>query len=95
MHGLTLTTKMVKSPHVTQIRVDLETIIMQPTSQTYFSFNGIGANIWSLFNIGALTVIDLAHYLKEEYHLEEEKSIQDAYQFVESLLVNGLVYALD
>ena len=94
MHRLTLTTKIVKRPHVTQVLVDQETIVMEATSQTYFSLNAIGAKIWSLFNIGALTIFDLAQFLKEEYHLEEEKSIQDARQFVELLLANDLVYLL-
>ena len=95
MHRLTLTTKIVKKPHVTQVLVDQEMIVMEPTSQTYFSLNVIGAKLWSLFNIGALTIHDLAHYLKEEYHLEEEKSIQNARQFVENLLANDVVYTLD
>lgn len=95
MHRLTLTTKIIKNPHVTQVLVDQETIILEPISQTYFSLNVIGAKLWSLFTIGALTILDLAHYLKEEYHLEEDKSIQDARQFVENLLANEVVYTLD
>jgi hypothetical protein len=95
MHYFTLTTKIVKTRHVTHVIVDQETIIMEATSQTYFSLNAIGAKIWSLFNIDPLTVIDLANYLKKEFHLEEEKSIQDAHQFVECLLANNLISILD
>ena len=95
MHSLTIKTKIAKNPHVTQLLVDQETIIMEAIRQTYFSFNVIGAKMWSLFNNEAMTIIDLAHYLKEKYCLEEEKSIQDAHQFVEGLLANNLVYTLD
>lgn len=91
MHGLTLTTSIVKTPHVTEILVDQEMIIMEATSQTYFSLNSIGAKIWSLFTLGALTLMDVAQYLRKEYHLEEQQSIQDAQQFVERLLANRLV----
>jgi len=92
MYGLTLTTKIAKKPHVTQVVVDQETIILEPTSQTYFSLNVIGAKIWSLFNTESLTISELADYLKEEYCLDEDKSIHDAYQFIERLLANHLVY---
>lgn len=91
MPGLTLTTNIVKKPHVTQIMVDQDMIIMEATSQTYFSLNVIGAKIWSLFNDGAITLMDIAYYLQKEYHLEEKQSIQDAQQFVEHLLTHKLV----
>ena len=92
MHALTLTTKVLKKSDITQVVVDQETIIMNATTQTYFSLNAIGAKIWALFHDDALSMIDLAAYLKEKYHLEEEKSIQDARQFIEMLITNNLVY---
>ena len=85
-------TLIVKNPHVTQIWVDQELIIMEETRRTYFSLNPIGAKMWSLFNVGAMCLIDLAQYLQKEYRLEEERSILDAQQFVELLLANDLVY---
>ena len=91
MHALTLTTSIVKKPHVTQIVVDQELIVMDATSQTYFSLNVIGAKIWFLFDIGAITLMGIAQYLQKEYHLEGQQSIQDAQQFVEHLLANQLV----
>ena len=95
MKGLTLTTTIIKKPHVTQILVDGETIVMEATNQTYFNFNGTGSKIWSLFDIGSVTTHDLAHYLQDEYHLEKHQSIQDARQFVEMLIANDLVYLND
>jgi len=92
MHGLTLTTNIVKKPHVTQILVDQEMIIMEATSQTYYSLNVVGAKLWSLFDIGATTLRDVAQYLQKEFHLEEQQSIRDAQQFVELLCTNQLVY---
>ncbi|MCX7114328.1 MAG: PqqD family protein [Gammaproteobacteria bacterium] len=91
MQGLTLTTPLVKKPQVTQIWVDQELIIMDATSQTYFSFNVMGAKIWFLFNIGATSIMDVAQYLQKEYLLEEQKSIQDAQQFIELLLANHIL----
>lgn len=92
MHGLTLTTIIVKKPHVTQILVDQEMIIMEATNQTYFSLNVIGAKIWSLFDSGERTLMDVARYLQNEYHLEEQQSIHDAQAFVELLCTNQLVF---
>ena len=91
MPSLTLTAKITKRPHVTQLLVDHEMIVMEEINQTYFSLNAIGANIWSLFNTEGITVIELARYLKKEYHLEEQRSIQDAQAFVELLLANDLI----
>ena len=91
MHGLSLTTNIMKKPNVTQILVDEEMIIMEATNQIYFSLNVIGAKIWSLFKSEPKTIIDIAQYLQKEYDLEEQQSIQDAQQFVELLLVNNLV----
>jgi Coenzyme PQQ synthesis protein D (PqqD) len=72
MHSLTLTTKITKRPHVTQLL-------------------GIGANIWSLFNTEGIRLMDVARYLQKEYHLEEQRSIEDAQAFVELLLANDLI----
>ena len=77
---------------MTEIRVDEETIIMDETNQLYFNLNVTGAKMWSLLHVGEVTIIDLAEYLREEYHLEEQQSIQDAHQFVDLLLSNELVY---
>lgn len=95
MQPLTLTTMIVKKPHLTEILVDNELIIMEETNQTYFSLNLIGAKLWALFNTGAKTTMDLGQYLQKEYPLEEQQSMQDAQRFVELLLANDLVYLSD
>ena len=91
MSGLTLSTELVKNPHVTQILVDEEMILMAETTQTYFSCNAIGAELWSLFNLSRVTLTDVAQYLQKAYHLEAQRSIQDAQAFVGLLLANDLV----
>lgn len=95
MDDLTLTARIRKKPHVTQVVVDQELILLEETSQTYFGLNTIGAKIWSLFQTGTMTLIDLAQYLQKEYQLDEQQSMQDARQFVEHLLSNHLVYVSD
>ena len=95
MHRLMLATNIVKKPHVTDILVDNELIVMSETSQTYFSLNIIGAKIWALLNVGSVCMIDLVQFLQNEYHLDEQQSIQDAQQFVELLLASDLVYLSD
>ena len=91
MTHLTLTTQMRKKPYVTQIMVDHELIIMQATNQTYFNLNPTGAKIWALFDMGGVTMVDLALYLQKAYHLDVQRSIQDAHQFIELLMANDLI----
>jgi len=88
---LTLTTQMSKKADVTQIMVDHELIIMQASNQTYFNLNPTGAKIWALFDMGGVTMVDLALYLQKEYHLDAQRSIQDARQFIELLMAHDLV----
>jgi hypothetical protein len=95
MQRITLTTTIVKKPHVTQIRVDHEMVIMEETSQSYFGLNAIGAQMWSLLDIGPISMMEIAQYLHKKYHLDERQSIHDAQEFVELLLSNNLIYLSD
>lgn len=88
---LLLTTKLVKRTHVTDVLVDQELIIMDQNTQIYFGLNSVASKMWSFFDSKTVTLLELAHYLQCEYHLEEQQSIQDAQAFVDGLFVNRLI----
>lgn len=84
-------TKLSRKSSITHLVVDQETILLDASNETYFSLNQVGASIWFFLATKDQTMMDISSYLQQTYGISEKQSINDATQFVETMIRNGLI----
>ncbi len=80
----------INEPHVVHETIDGETILIHLGTGTYYSLDGVGAEIWGLA-IAGVSDSDLATRIETRYEAESGIVAQSVGSLVEELLQEGLL----
>ena len=95
MNDFSMTRQFVKKPNVSHVTVDNETIVMEPTAPACFSLNAVGAVIWSLFEIGPVSLGEIIESLHNAYGVKKEQCAYDALKFIECMIAFDILVCFD
>ena len=89
-NAITLSTTVVVGPDPVSSNVGGETVILAPSSGTYYGLDGVGTRIWELIQ-KPITVEQMRDLLLAEYEVEPDHCEQDLLALLQKLVRAGLV----
>ncbi|WP_165485216.1 PqqD family protein [Legionella rowbothamii] len=91
MNQLITTCLISKKHNVTHVELDNEIMVLEPTSQTYFGLNPVGAKLWPLFDKPGKSMEEVIQFLMQEYHIEWLKAADDALSFIQTMINHNIL----
>lgn len=86
-------TRLTLSPAVVSTSIPDEAVVLDPTSDRYFSLAGVGSRIWELLQAGPTTPGRIAAVISDEYDAEAATVDHDVRVLIDDLIRQGLVVA--
>ena len=90
---LTADTTVVRQCDLTQTDFDEEAVVLSPQAGAFFTFNGVGAEIWSLLaepvQIGRICAV-----LAQRYDVDADTLDLDVTQYIDILIANQLAHVM-
>ena len=86
----TLETAVVQSEELLASAIDDEVVLMSIGTGTYYSFAGVGDQIWSLME-EPTTIEDICRELGKKYEVEPSTCEQEVLAFVQHLISEQIV----
>ncbi|MEM6645467.1 MAG: PqqD family protein [Bacteroidota bacterium] len=81
-----------QNPDVIQSGQQDEIVLLNPESGQYLSLDGVGAFIWRLIDdTNEASLAQIVGAVCQTYEIDAKTATQDAHQFTETLLQNGLL----
>jgi hypothetical protein len=74
--------------------LDGESVLLDIASGKYFGLNELGSHIWTLLKQGH-TLPEIIELLLDEYSVTREKLLEDIWDFILQLEVNGMISIVD
>lgn len=87
------TSTIVLAPAVVSTAIPGEVVILDPTSDRYFSLEGVGAHVWARLQAGPATLGELTAAVVDEYEVDAATAERDLRALLDDLVGRGLVRA--
>ena len=82
--------RLSKNPQVVGQTVDSEVVLVLLEKNQIKVLNEVGTRIWELVD-GERTIAEISRILCDEFNVDEQESLEDAIEFLEELLIKGIV----
>ncbi|WP_058534649.1 PqqD family protein [Legionella saoudiensis] len=80
-----------KKKNVTHTELNNEITVLEPTTQSYFNLNPVGAKLWPLFDKPGKSMEEVIQFLRHEYPVEWLKAADEALTFIQTMVNHNIL----
>ena len=86
MNKPVLTSIISRNQDVAFTQIDDDMVIMSPENSFFYGVNSVGAKIWSLLELNALSLGEICELIQRDYDVNEAQCVSDSMQFIEAMV---------